>query len=86
MTATEIVNRDGLMLIRNRKEDHVRGTTWNYDVKEAFTGRKRGWVYLDNFTLSAMKAVYDAMHEDSRAKWDTIHITTLIDFVWKHVR
>jgi hypothetical protein len=86
MTATDIVQKDGLMLIRNRKEDHEKGTAWNYDVKEAFTGKKTGWVYLDSFTLSALKAVYNAMSEENKAKYDTIHINRLIDFSWKFVK
>lgn len=87
MTATQIINQEGLCLIRGRKEqEHVKGEPWQYDVKEAFTGKKKGWVYLDSFTKSAVRAIYNALSEDGRKKFDNIHITKLIDFAWKHVK
>ena len=85
MKASEIIKNDGLVLIRARKEDHIKGTPWNYDIKEAFTGKKKGWVYLDHFTKSAMKAVYNALSDNAKKKFDRIHIIKLIDFTWDHI-
>jgi len=85
MTASEIIKTEGLQLIRPRKIEHITGTPYQYDVKEAFTGSKKGFVYLDQFTKSAMASVYNAMTDDQRAKYDNIHIMRLIDFTWKCV-
>lgn len=85
MTASEIIKSEGLQLIRERKMDHVKGEPWQYDVKEAFTGSKKGFVYLDAFTKNAMRTVYNAMKDDMKAKYDSIHISRLIDFTWKCV-
>ena len=86
MTTSEIIKQEGIMLIRNRKEEHEKGAPWTYDVKEAFTGKKKGWVYLDQFTKSAMVAVYNALNEEMQAKFDRIHINRLIDFTWANVK
>ena len=85
MIASEIIKTDGLQLIRPRKEEHTKGTPWQYDVKEPFTGSKKGFVYLDQFTKGAMKTVYNAMNDAQREKYDNIFITRLIDFTWKCV-
>ncbi len=85
MKVSEIIQSEGLKLIRNKKEEHVKGTPWQYDVKDAFTGSKKGWVYLDHFTKSAVLAVYNALSEEQKGKFDNIHINKLIDFTWKHV-
>lgn len=86
MTASEIIKDDGLVLIRERKEEHTKGKPWQYDVKPAFTGSKKGFVYLDAFTKSALKAVYNALSDENRQRYDNIHILRLIDFAWKNVK
>ena len=86
MKTSEIIKNDGLVLIRARKEEHTKGAPWNYDIKEAFTGKKKGWVYLDQFTKSAMRAVFNALSDSAREKFDRIHIIRLIDFTWSHVK
>jgi hypothetical protein len=85
MTASEIIKSEGLQLIRPRKAPHIKGEPWQYDVKEAFTGSKKGFVYMDAFTKSSMLAVYNALSEEHRARFDNIHILKLVDFTWKHV-
>lgn len=86
MKASEIIQNDGLVLIRGRKEDHIKGTPWNYDIKDAFTGQRRQWVYLDQFTKSAMRTVYNALSNDMKKKYDNIHIIKLINFTWDHLK
>jgi len=85
MRISEIIKDDGLVLIRGRKENHTKGTPWNYDIKQAFTGKRKGWVYLDQFTKSAMRAIYNALSNDMQKKYDNIHIIKLIDFTWDHI-
>jgi len=85
MRISEIIKDEGLVLIRARKTTHEKGTPYDYDVKEAFTGKKKGWVYLDRFTKSVMKTVYNAMSDDNKAKYDNVHIIRLIDFTWDHI-
>jgi hypothetical protein len=85
MTISQILQNEGLVLIRPRKEKKEKGESWEYDVKEAFTGKKKGWVYLDAFTKSALRAVLNGLNDENKAKIDRLHITTLINFAWKHV-
>lgn len=84
MKLSEIIKEDGLKRIRDRK-DHIKGQAYEYDVKDAFTGSKRGWVYLDQMSLSALKAVYNGLKPENQAKFDNFHITKLLDLAWKHV-
>jgi len=86
MKASEIIKDDGLVLVRGRKETHIKGTPWNYDIKQAFTGKRRGWVYLDQFTKSAIRAVYNALSDSAKEKFDNIHIIKLVDFTWDHIK
>jgi hypothetical protein len=83
MKASEIIKLEGLQLIRPRKVEHVKGEPYQYDVKEAFTGKKKGFVYMDAFTKNAMRTVYNAMNPEQQAKYDNIHILKLVDFTWK---
>ena len=85
MKASEIIKEDGLVLIRPRRVEHTKGQPYEYDVREYGQGKKKGWIYLDNFTKSAMKAVYNAMTDDQKAKYDNVHFLRLVDFTWKCV-
>ena len=82
MRASEIIKNDGLVLIRLRKVEHVKGTPFEYDVREYGQGKKKGWTYLDNFTKSAMKSVYNAMKPEQQATYDNHFILRLVDFTW----
>lgn len=77
---------NGVLMIREKKIDHVKGEPWQYDVKEMFTGKKKGWIVLDAFTSSAMLQVYNAMNPEQQSKYNTIHFLRLVDFTWKVLR
>lgn len=86
MTISAIAERsktEGAQLIRVRERDE--SGNWQYDVKPLFTGKKKGWSILDAFTASAIAAVYKALNEANRAKFDRIPLERLLDFTWKHV-
>jgi hypothetical protein len=89
MTASEIIKQvvetKGCILIRNRKEDHLKGTSWNYDVKDPFQGNKKGWTMIDLTTANAMLTVYRALRPDLQIKFNNIHFQKLVDFTWKHI-
>lgn len=55
-----------------------------YDCKD-YEGSKRGWVFLDAMTANAIVACYEALNDENKAKFDSIPLTTLIQFCWKHV-
>ncbi len=40
---------------------------------------------LDLFTASALVAVYEALGPANQAKFDSVPLPTLLDFVWKKV-
>ncbi len=81
----EIVETKSCVLIRPRKEGHIKATPWQYDVKEPFQGNKKGWTLLDLFTASAMLKVYEALKDENKTKFDQLYINTLVDFTWKHI-
>ena len=90
MTISEIVRQivadKGTRMIRPRKEVHIRGTPWQYDMKDLFTGNKGGWVFVDLFTASAMTAIYNALSDENKGKFDLIPLAQLIDFTWRNVK
>jgi len=81
----EIVETKGCVLIRPRKEEHVKGTPWQYDLKGPFQGNKHGWTLLDLFTASAMLNVYNALKDENKTKFNQLHINTLVNFTWKQI-
>ena len=81
----QVVETKGCVLIRPRKEDHVKGNPWQYDIKEPFQGNKKGWTLVDLFTASAMLKVYEALKDENKGKFDRLHINTLVDFTWEHI-
>ena len=85
MLISEILkNNDGQALqIRLRKNSPK---PYQYDCKELFNGKSRGWTILDGLTFNALKAVYIALSEDNKAKFDNIPLLKLVDFAWKHVK
>jgi hypothetical protein len=87
MLLSEII-KDGKFqakLIRVRK-GHNKGENYEYDCKPLFSGNNRGWIILDGFTQSALKAVYDTLSEVMKLQFDQIHIMRLITFAFKHVK
>ena len=82
----QVVGGKGALLIRDRKEEHVKGSAWQYDVKPNWTGNKKRWVYIDLFTASAMLTVFNALGDENKAKYDKVHIDRLIGFTWKHIK
>ncbi len=87
MVASEIIKRiteeKGCVLIRYREPI---SKPYQYDVKEPFTGNKKGWVIVDLFTASAMMTVYNALSEINKPKFDLIPFNKLVDFTWKNIK
>ena len=66
---------------------HLRkNSTDQFDIKEAFSGKKRGWFYMDVFTASAIVAVYNALNEKNKAKYSTLPLPKLINVTWKLIK
>jgi hypothetical protein len=76
--ASRHVLSNGVSLLRLRKD-----STDQFDVKEAFSGKKRGWFYLDAFTASAIVSVHDALNEQNRSKYLALPLPKLITVTWK---
>ena len=72
------------ILVRTRCKDD--SGEWQYDVKELFTGRKKGWTILDSFSHSAIRAVYNAINDANKAKFNKLSLPVLVDFAFKHVK
>lgn len=79
---------DGVSLLRRRRDDKIAdGKRFpQYDFKPAFTGRKKGWFYLDAFTASAIMACYNALSEENKAKAPRLPITKWAEFAFQHVK
>jgi hypothetical protein len=67
-------------LIRQRKDEHGQ-----YDVKEAFQGKKKGWFYLDSFTASAVVKVYRAVNDGNKEKLAQLPIERLASISFKMI-
>lgn len=76
--AARIVVKDGVHLLRQRKDDPLQ-----YDCKPAFTGKSRGWFYLDAFSASAIIQVYDALNETNRAKFERMRIDRMVGLAFR---
>lgn len=73
---------DGAMLIRPRKG----ASPLQYDAKELFTGKKKGWAILDAFTAGAIVACYNAVQPKTQAAMEKTSITKLASICFKYVR
>jgi hypothetical protein len=81
----DIVDTKSACMIRKRNGEHVKGSDYEYDVKPLLTGNKRkGWIILDLTTANAMLTVYNAIKPENQAKFNQLHVLTLVDFTWKH--
>ena len=82
MTAMEAANtvyaNRQCMLIRPKK-----GVEGEYDMKDAFMGKKKGWFYLDGFTASAIVKVYEAVNDTNREKLSRLPIATLASICFR---
>lgn len=67
--AQTVVETKSCHLIRERKD-----APGQYDLKEAFTGNKRGWFYLDLFSASAITKVYEALNDDNKSKFAALPV------------
>jgi len=67
--ARKVVNESQCVLLRPRKGEPLR-----YDCKATFTGKKKGWFYLDLFTSSVIVKVWEAINETNRAKLEKLPI------------
>jgi len=84
--AKKVLDDHTALMIRERK-GNVLGEPREYDVKELFTGNKKGWQIIDAMTANAMCTVYSALSSDAhREKWDKIPLFKLIDFTWSCVK
>ena len=87
MKLSEILEtQEPAYLLRIRKEKFDSDGNIQYDVKPLFTGSKKGWVIVDAMSHSALKAVFNGLKPELRAKFDKISITRLLDLAWKHVK
>jgi hypothetical protein len=86
--AKEVLTTSSCHLLRRRATDMTAPdgkVIPQYDIKPAFTGKKKGWFYLDTFTASAIMAVYNAISDENKAKIHRIPITKLADFAFQNV-
>lgn len=78
----KIVSEKTAVLIRPRQRINP-SEPWEYDVKDMFTGKKKGWILLDLFTASRMQVVKDALKPESQEKFDAISLMKLVNFCMK---
>jgi hypothetical protein len=57
-----------------------------YDVKDLFNGKSRGWQVFDLFTASAVCTVYNALNDENKAKFDRVQLPKLLNLVWSNVK
>lgn len=76
--AKEVVKTQQLHLVRNRQ-----GTLGEYDAKPAHTGKAKGWFYVDLFSASAIVAVWEALNEENRAKFEKLPIARMAEVAFQ---
>jgi hypothetical protein len=79
--ARKVVAEKQCALIRPRKD-----APNEYDFKEAFQGKKKGWFYLDLFSASAIAKVYDAINESNQAKLAALPIQRIASICFQMVK
>lgn len=79
----QVTSEHQAVLMRFREKDA--SDNCQYDVKPDFKGKKRGWFVMDSMTAHAIQAVYRAINEDNRAKFDRISLPALVNVSWKAV-
>ena len=79
--ALKVYNEKQCHLLRPRKD-----APGQYDVKDAFCGKKRGWFYLDMFTASAITKVYEVINEQNKAKLEKLPIQRIAAICFQMVR
>jgi hypothetical protein len=57
-----------------------------YDVKDLFNGKTRGWQVFDLFTAGAFCAVYNALNDENKSKFDRVQMPKLLNLVWSNVK
>lgn len=84
MTFIEVcrkVNDEGMMSFKSKAKAPLQ-----YDIKDYFNKKGRGWTLLDAMTASLCVRVYDAVNEESRTKLDSFPALQFIDVCWKLVK
>ena len=79
--ARKVVAEKQCALLRPRK-----GEPLQYDCKDAFTGKKRGWFFLDLFTSSAIVQVYEAISEANRTRLERLPIQTIARICFQMIK
>jgi hypothetical protein len=77
LEAAKHVVENGCSLMRPRKNS---ANEW--DVKEAFQGKARGWFYMDIMTASMLVSVYNALRPDLQEKFNRLPLMKLINLGW----
>jgi hypothetical protein len=57
-----------------------------YDVKDLFNGKSRGWQVFDLFTAGAFCTVYNALSDENKSKFDRVQMPKLLNLVWSNVK
>lgn len=76
--AKMVVEEKALKCVRPR-----RGQPGQYDVKRAFTGNNRGWVWLDLTTASAIVQVHEHLSEATRPMFEAMPLVKMADVAFK---
>jgi len=78
--AKKVITEQQYVLIRARKDQ-----TGEYDCKE-HEGNKKGWVFFDGITASAVNSVYNALSVERQQKYINMPLSKLIDVTWKCIK
>jgi hypothetical protein len=78
----KIVSEKSAVMIRPRPRTETTAP-WEYDVKDLFTGKKKGWILLDLFTASKMLLVFNAIKPENQTRFDMLPLDKTVDFCMK---
>lgn len=77
--ARTVANEGTLYQVRLRPE----GPPWEYDVRPGTRGKKKGWVYMDTLSASAIVAVYDALSPKNQEKYEQMDLLRMADVAFQ---
>lgn len=72
------VREDGLRLIRPRADSPNQ-----YDLKEPYTGRAKGWTWLDTTSANIVLQVYEALPPQNQEKFQKLSANRALYLCWR---
>jgi len=76
-----VVNTKSYRLARQRKDSK------EYDLKStSHAGNKKGWIFIDLFTASAVMQVYNALNDANKITFAKMPLIKMVNITWRLIK